>query len=75
MNSLNTKTLKKKIGWFFLGFGAFFWIITSINILLEGYKSILKEIDVTNYPVVGFIIFYIICLPMIIGSILLINED
>jgi len=69
------KSLKKTLGYFFLIFGSFLWIITVIGILVEGYITLLKNIDVALYPVIGYVIFFMVCIPMIVGSILLIDKD
>lgn len=66
---------KRKIGYVLLIWGVFWWVTLLIGSILFGWKSLIVNVDKSNFSILLFFICNITCIPMLVGSILLINEE
>lgn len=69
------KELKRKLGWILLFWGVFWWVTLLIGSILFGWKELIVNVDKSNFSILLFFICNITCIPMLVGSILLINEE
>lgn len=69
------KELKRKLGWILLFWGVFWWVTLLIGSILFGWKEVIVNVDKSNFSIFLFFICNTTCIPMLVGSILLINEE
>lgn len=69
------KKIKRNIGYILLFWGVFWWAMISIIFIMSGWKDLIVDVDKSNFSILLFFICNTTCIPMLVGSILLINEE